>query len=111
MADTRGSSRTDAIQLIHHFACAHVAPAFDYESSGQLVCPKCRARDLIVGTDFEHLNGPHQCLECEWSDVDVALIGECLKCGQRFPGKEAHEQYVVQYHVDRLDPLALIQTT
>jgi hypothetical protein len=40
--------------LLHHFACAHVGLAADFENpTGELTCPKCRQRPLIVGTDFE----------------------------------------------------------
>ncbi len=104
-----GSARTASSQLIHHFACAHVAHVGEFEREGALVCPKCRARDLVVGADFEHLAGPHRCFDCDWSDTEPALIGECLLCGLRFPANDAYEREVIQFHVERLDPLALVE--
>ena len=62
----------------------------------------------MVGADFEYLNGPRRCLECDWGDSELELIGECLRCGHRFAGVEAMEKEVLEYYVDRLDPLALI---
>ncbi len=102
-----GSALTESSQLIHHFACAHVAPAKEFVSDS-ISCPKCLAQGLVVGADFEYLSGPRDCLECEWSDANLAIIGECLRCGHRFANDEALEKEVLEYHVDRLDPLALI---
>jgi CheY-like chemotaxis protein len=103
-----GSAFTRATQLIHHFPCALVAPVGEFEADG-LVCPKCRARDLVVGADFEYLDGPRNCTECRWTDVRTALLGECLACGLRFPGDKAHEKEIIQFYVPRLDLLALIE--
>ena len=103
-----GSPLTAESQLLHHFACAHVAPLADFGDTG-LACPKCRAQNLVVGADFEYLIGPYRCLECEWSDSETALIAECMQCAHRFPAKEAIEKDVYVYHVNRLDPMALLE--
>ena len=103
-----GSPNIKFTPLIHHFACAHVARADEFEQQGMLACPKCRAKNLIVGSDFEHLAGPTQCHDCNWKAAAPAMIGECLLCGLRFPGSEAVEEEVSQFYVRRMDPLALI---
>lgn len=102
-----GSALTEPSQLIHHFACAHIARANEF-AGDSLTCPKCLTEKLVVGADFEYLSGPQRCSECDWNDAALALIGECLKCGHRFHGDKAVEKEVFEYHVDRLDPLALI---
>ena len=104
-----GSASIGTSKLIHHFACAHVAPDTQFERNGGLSCPKCRAKKLVVGADFEHLEGPVTCRDCRWSGNAAVLIGECLRCGRRFPGTEATELEVIQYHVERMDPLAIIE--
>ena len=43
-------------KLIHHFRCAHVGYADEFLEGEEIVCPKCRARGLIVGADFENLD-------------------------------------------------------
>ncbi len=103
-----GSADTTVSKLIHHFACAHVAPLVEFERGG-LTCPKCQAKNLVVGADFEYLDGPHRCRECPWSDAAPAMITECLQCGRRCTADQAIESEVLAYHVDRLDPLALIE--
>lgn len=103
-----GSVRLHSRPLIHHFACAHVGYVSDFEQEGSIICPKCRTRNLIVGADYEHLNGPYRCLDCDWSDTDLEMVGECLMCSFRFPIHEALEEDLIGYHVNRLDPLALL---
>ena len=103
-----GSFDTQPSQLIHHFACAYVAPTVEF-GGDDLTCPKCQAKKLVVGADFEYLPGPHCCRECDWTDTAPALITECMHCGKRFAGDQAIEREVLAYHVNRLDPLALIE--
>jgi DNA-binding response OmpR family regulator len=103
-----GSVRLHSRPLIHHFACAHVGDVNDFEQGNSVRCPKCRTRNLIVGADYEYLNGPHRCLDCGWSDTELDLVAECLKCAFRFPLQQAVEEDLIGYDVDRLDPLALI---
>ena len=106
-----GSARLVSSRLIHHFACAHVDYIAAFEGRGEMVCPKCRTRGLIVGTDFEYLNGPYRCLECDWSDATFEDVGQCLQCRLRFPIHKSREEDLIGYHVHRLDPLALINSS
>lgn len=102
-----GSARTETSQLIHHFACAHIAPTAEFNGDS-LTCLKCQTQNLVIGADFEYLSGPRHCRECDWNDAALATIGECLGCGHRFASDQGLEKEVYEYHVDRLDPLALI---
>jgi DNA-binding response OmpR family regulator len=103
-----GSVQLATAQMIHHFACAHVGHAADFEHSGTLRCPKCRLAPLVVGTDFEYLSGPYRCLACNWSDTDLEKVGQCLRCRLLFPLEQAREEELIGYHANRLDPLALL---
>ena len=102
------SGRLTTDRLIHHFACAYVGFVADFEQQpGQLTCPKCRMPKLVVGSDFEYLNGQHRCRSCGWRDSDSALYGHCLRCGNRFDLSQAREQELYRYDVHQLDPLAV----
>ncbi|MDC0935013.1 hypothetical protein OAS39_01910 [Pirellulales bacterium] len=103
-----GSFDTERTPLVHHFACAHVGPLTEF-GVGELVCPKCQSDKLVVGADFEYLDGPRQCRECSWSDAELTLIAECMSCGQRADARDAVERDVIAYHVNRLDPLDFLQ--
>lgn len=84
-----GSGCVTNDRMIHHFACAHVGSAADFDEDGELVCPKCRVRRLVVGADFEHLLGPYRCLDCDWSAAELDHVAHCLGCGYRFPATQA----------------------
>src|SRR5581483_1525914 len=105
-----GSARVGNDRLIHHFACAHVGQARDFAAGpNDLACPKCRARHLVVGADFEYVVGPYRCHDCHWSDTELSPVGHCLRCSLRFPGEQAHEIELKGYHAHRLDALAVRQ--
>jgi hypothetical protein len=103
-----GSGRVRADRMIHHYACAHVGRVSDFETPCGIVCPKCRSKDLIVGADFEYAAGPFVCCDCQWSSSELELVGDCTRCGLRFPEIQAFEQELRGFRVNRLDPLALI---
>ncbi len=80
-----GSARLANDRLIHHFACAHVGLAEEFDKQGQLACPKCRTRSLIVGADYEYLTGPFRCQDCHWTGTEREQVAQCLRCELRFP--------------------------
>ncbi len=103
-----GSIHVASHQLIHHFDCSYLGMVREFESDGQINCPKCGARELVAGTDFEQLSGPCHCLECNWSDTTTEVVGQCLRCKWHFPLKNASEQDLTGYHVHRLNPQSLL---
>ena len=103
-----GSGCVTNDRMIHHFACAHVGPAADFDEDGELVCPKCRVRRLVVGADFEHLMGPYRCLDCDWSAAELEHVAHCLGCGYRFPANEAVIEDLVGFHAQPLGSLDVI---
>lgn len=94
-------------QLIHHFACAHVAPLGDFQKGDSLRCPKCRTRHLVINSDYEYLPGEHRCGACHWTGDERVQVAQCLGCQLRFPSDQAVEIDLKGYHADRLDALAL----
>lgn len=94
-------------QLIHHFACAHVAPLGDFQKGDSLRCPKCRVRHLVINSDYEYLPGEHRCATCHWTGDERVQVAHCLGCQLRFPSDQAVEIDLKGYHADRLDALAL----
>ena len=106
-----GSPQVESQPMIHHFACAYVAPAEEFEMGDQLRCPKCLASQLVIGADCEHLPGQAQCRQCDWKDTQRELYGRCFECTKVFPASAAIEQEVIRYDVDRLEPLGLLATS
>jgi hypothetical protein len=101
-----GSARITNEKLLHHFRCGFVATRNDFEQRDALTCPKCLARDMVIGVDFEHVTGPHHCDDCHRSGIELELIGQCITCGLRFPGRQAAVNDLIGYHVERMDLLA-----
>ena len=104
------SSNVKASAMIHHFCCAHVDFVEAFETPDGLCCEKCRTRHLIVGSDYEYLDGPNHCEDCGKSNLEKMQIGHCLNCEHRFAMETATQLEIVGYRVNRLDTLALIDT-
>ena len=104
------SSNVSSSKMIHHFGCAHVDFVAEFEFENELACPKCRTRRLIVGSDYEYLDGPNTCADCGQANLEKIQIGHCLSCEYRFPAQQAIEQTVLNYRVNRLDILAFINS-
>ncbi len=101
-----GSGRIHRDRLVHHFACAHVGRASDFETATGLQCPKCRSANLIVGSDYEYIDGPVECYDCGAKGGQPTMAAMCHRCHRRFSMDEAEERLLFAYHVERLDPLA-----
>ncbi len=104
------SSNVKASKMIHHFACAHVDFVENFELEDELCCQKCRTRRMIVGSDYEYLDGPNMCYDCGQANLEKIQIGHCLSCEHRFPIETAYQMDIVGYRVKRLDVLHLIGT-
>jgi hypothetical protein len=102
------SGRISRERLIHHYACAHVDRIEAFNQAGEIVCPKCLRRNLVVGADFDFQQGPITCSDCRWTDSEPVQIGHCLRCGSRFPAEQAKEQQLVGYDAQQLDVLAFL---
>lgn len=101
-----GSGRIHRDRLVHHFACAHVGRASEFETAAGLQCPKCRTANLIVGSDYEFIEGPVECFDCGAKGGQPTMAAMCHRCHRRFSLEEAEERLLHAYHVERLDPLA-----
>ncbi len=106
-----GSPHMEYRELIHHFACAYVGEAAEFERDGMHACPKCLMDSLVAGADFEVIKSQYECTDCSYSGSEVEHVGTCLHCKVRFPIRMAIEEEVVGYDVDRLDILALLRAT
>ena len=66
---------------------------------------------MIIGADYEYLDGPNMCYDCGQANLEKIQIGHCLSCEHRFPMTMAHEMEIIGYRVSRLDILVFIGTT
>lgn len=100
-----GSAFVEQQVLIHHFACAHVGPAEEFQTKGGLQCPKCHVSDLIAGSDFEQTKGCLACADCDAIFTESQSIGHCLSCQHRFNMKDGKLIDLTGYQTGRPTPL------
>jgi hypothetical protein len=104
------SSNVKASRMIHHFACANVDFVEVFEQEDELCCPKCLMRRMIIGSDYEYLEGPKMCFDCGQANLEKIQIGHCLSCENRFPAANAYDMKVMGYRVTGMDILAFINS-
>lgn len=94
-----GSAWVEQEILIHHYACAHVAPESEFRGRGGIDCPKCRLADLVAGADFEQIQGCLRCSDCDAIFTETKMIGHCLACQHRFESRDGVVVPVYGYEV------------
>lgn len=70
--------------LIHHFPCAYVGPASDFESDSEregMVCPKCSRYLKHIGVDYDKPSVMYNCMNCDHSFQDPLVKAKCYNCG------------------------------
>lgn len=94
-------------RMIHHYACAHVDLVEKFCGDNRIQCPKCQAQHILVGADFEYLEGPLVCQECGQSALDRTPVAHCLGCGTRSLLAETETQEIIAYQVRGFTPWEL----
>jgi len=72
--------------LIHHFRCAHQAPASDFAEDGRLMCPKCRRELRHYGSDYDNSGKVSCCEDCGDVNSGPAVGFVCFDCGAHTDG-------------------------
>ncbi|NGP76766.1 response regulator [Balneolaceae bacterium YR4-1] len=70
--------------LIHHFPCAYVGPASDFEGDGErdsMECPKCSRYLKHIGVDYDKPSVMYNCMNCDHSFQDPQVKAKCNNCG------------------------------
>jgi DNA-binding response OmpR family regulator len=101
-----GSIHIASHELILHADCAYLGIVTEFDQDGKIVCPKCGTSENSGHGGFERHLGPCRCLDCNWSDSDTEVVGQCLHCRWHFPLKNASELELIGYAANRLDPRA-----
>ena len=102
------SAHVEQTRMIHHYACAHVDIAERFETGTEICCPKCRGRRLIIGADYEYLEGPSRCEDCGHGAMQLPPLAHCMSCGRRSLLTETKTQEIIGYHVHRFSYLDLV---
>ena len=99
-----GSIHIASQPLILHADCAYLGTISEFDREGRIVCPKCGMLEMPERGGFARHNGPCRCLDCNWSDAETEVVGQCLSCSWHFPLTNASERDLIGYQANRLDP-------
>ncbi len=88
-----------ANDVIHHFPCAHVAPAssFTVADSDELQCPKCSKTLRHIGIDYDKPSSVFTCNSCENHFQESKVVAECHSCNHANPLEELIEVPIYNY--------------
>jgi hypothetical protein len=92
-ADTRHG------EVVHHYACGHVAPEERFWRQAGLVCPSCGAALRHVGIDYERPASLLFCNACGLSGGEGITSARCLGCGADCTADEAATEVLPSYQL------------
>ena len=104
------SSNVKASKMIHHFACAHVDFVENFDRKMSFVVRSVELARLIIGSDYEYLDGPNMCYDCgqaNWNKFKSAIVS-AANIDSR--SRSAYTMEIVGYRVNKLDVLGFINT-
>ncbi len=84
--------------LIEHFSCGAVDRQVLFEAgNGDLVCPKCKAKLQLIGSDYRVLPPAYVCLACNTRSSEPLLVVKCDECGTTAQLDEEPEVLLYKY--------------
>jgi hypothetical protein len=84
--------------LIEHFSCGAVERQVAFEeSNGDLICPKCKVKLQLIGSDYRVLPPAYVCLGCHVRSSEPLLVMKCGDCGATAPLDEEPEVFLYKY--------------
>ncbi|RMD89393.1 MAG: hypothetical protein D6807_03835 [Alphaproteobacteria bacterium] len=88
-----GSSNLRQTSLVHHYRCAHQAPAEEFERpDGGLLCPKCGDTLRHYGVDYDRPAEIFHCGDCGHVNDEPAVGFVCMDCGKRTEAERADKR-------------------
>lgn len=101
-----GSLRLNKEGLIEHFSCGAVERQSAFETqNGDLLCPKCKARLQLIGSDYRTLPPAYKCLSCNTLNSEPKLTIKCGDCTSNADIDDEPEIYLYKYTANPQMPL------
>ncbi len=84
--------------LIEHFSCGAVERQAAFENTnGDLVCPKCKTKLQLIGSDYRVLPPAYVCQGCNIRSSEPLLVVKCDDCGSTAQLDEEPEIFLYKY--------------
>jgi hypothetical protein len=105
-----GSLRLHKEGLIEHFSCGAVERQSAFEGkNGDLICPKCKAKLNLIGSDYRILPPAYKCLGCNTLNSEPKLVTKCAECSSTAELDEEPEILLYKYTANPQMPLTELQ--
>ena len=96
--------------LIEHFSCGAVERQAAFEAAnGDLVCPKCKAKLQLIGSDYRVLPPAYVCLGCNVRSSEPLLVMKCDDCNATAQLDEEPEVLLYKYTANSELPMQALQ--
>ncbi|HJZ87709.1 MAG TPA: hypothetical protein VKN99_21185 [Polyangia bacterium] len=86
-------------EVLHHYACGHVAPEERFRRAGTLACPSCGAALRHVGIDHERPVALVYCNACGLAGGEGITLARCLACAASFSAGEVESRVLASYQL------------
>lgn len=105
-----GSLRLQKEGLIEHFSCGAVERQSAFETkNGDLVCPKCKAKLQLIGSDYRTLPPAYKCLGCNSLNSEPKLTVKCGDCTSTADIDDEPEILLYKYTANSQMPMQELQ--
>ncbi len=105
-----GSLRLHKEGLIEHFSCGAVERQTAFETqNGDLVCPKCKTKLQLIGSDYRTLPPAYKCLSCNNLNSEPKLTIKCSDCTSTADIDDEPEILLYKYTANAHMPLQELQ--
>lgn len=96
--------------LIEHFSCGAVEHQNAFESkSGDLVCPKCKTKLQLIGSDYRILPPAYKCQSCNTLNSEPKLLMKCVDCASTTELDDEPELMLYKYTANAHMPTKALQ--
>ncbi len=105
-----GSLRLHKEGLIEHFSCGAVERQSAFETkNGDLLCPKCKVKLQLIGSDYRTLPPAYKCLGCNTLNGEPKLTIKCSDCTSSADIDDEPEIMLYKYIANPQMPLQELQ--
>ncbi len=105
-----GSLRLHKEGLIEHFSCGAVERQSAFESkNGDLICPKCKGKLQLIGSDYRTLPPAYKCLSCNTLNSEPKFTVKCGDCTSTADIDDEPEIMLYKYTANPQMPMAEVQ--
>lgn len=85
--------------ILHHLRCTYQAPEHEFKDADGLWCPKCRARLVHFGVDYDRPGSVSLCRACGHASGESSVGFVCLDCEQESGADDMGTRTIHRYDV------------